>query len=162
MLLYQAARLIRERVRALDFIDVNDLVDEFARFIRQELDYKLEARHADTFRRNFADTDAVVVPKVYWDYSGVRMLTLEYLEGVQLADLELEVTAVDARRELQVAPRGATRTSVDAHRAPAHERDVDEPEIAPVAAVAAVVAEHQELALGTTSGPQSGPPPKPS
>ena len=52
-LLYQAARLIRERVRALDFIDVNDLVDEFARFIRQELDYKLEARHADTFRRNF-------------------------------------------------------------------------------------------------------------
>ena len=56
-LLYQAARLIRERVRALDFIDVNDLVDEFARFIRQELDYKLEARHADTFRRNFADSE---------------------------------------------------------------------------------------------------------
>jgi ubiquinone biosynthesis protein len=99
-LLYQAARLIRERVRALDFIDVNDLVDEFARFIRQELDYKLEARHADTFRRNFADSEVVVVPKVYWDYSGVRMLTLEYLEGVQLADLELETTAVDARRQL--------------------------------------------------------------
>ena len=57
-LLYQAARLIRERVRALDFIDVNDLVDEFARFIRQELDYKLEARHADTFRRNFADSES--------------------------------------------------------------------------------------------------------
>ena len=87
-------------MRALDFIDVNDLVDEFARFIRQELDYKLEARHADTFRRNFADSDVVVVPKVYWDYSGVRMLTLEYLEGVQLADLELEVTSLDARREL--------------------------------------------------------------
>jgi ubiquinone biosynthesis protein len=99
-LLYQAARLIRERVRALDFIDVNDLVDEFARFIRQELDYKLEARHADTFRRNFEASDVVVVPKVYWDYSGVRMLTLEYLDGVQLADLELEETALDARREL--------------------------------------------------------------
>ena len=99
-LLYQAARMIKERVRALDFIDANDLVDEFARFIRQELDYKLEARHADTFRRNFADSDVVVVPKVYWDYSGVRMLTLEFLEGVQLADLELETTAVEARREL--------------------------------------------------------------
>jgi ubiquinone biosynthesis protein len=99
-LLYQAARIIRERVRALDFIDVNDLVDEFARFIRQELDYKLEARHADTFRRNFSESDVVVVPKVYWDYSGARMLTLEYLEGVQLADLELEATALDARREL--------------------------------------------------------------
>ena len=65
-LLYQAARLIKERVRALDFIDANDLVDEFARFIRQELDYKLEARHG--FRRNFAGSETVVVPKVYWDY----------------------------------------------------------------------------------------------
>src|ERR687897_1487992 len=99
-LLYQAARLIRERVRALDFIDVNDLVDEFARFIRQELDYKLEARHADTFRRNFTGSDTVVVPRVYWDYSGARMLTLEYLEGVQLADFEVEASALDVRREL--------------------------------------------------------------
>src|SRR5918995_4710829 len=99
-LLYQAARLIRERVRALDFIDVSDLVDEFARFIRQELDYKLEARHADTFRRNFAGSATVVVPKVYWEYSGARLLTLEYLDGVQLADLELEETDLEARREL--------------------------------------------------------------
>jgi ubiquinone biosynthesis protein len=99
-LLYQAARLIRERVRALDFIDVNELVDEFARFIRQELDYKLEARHAESFRRDFEASDDVVVPKVYWDYSGARLLTLQYLEGVQLADLDLESTPLEARREL--------------------------------------------------------------
>jgi ubiquinone biosynthesis protein len=99
-LLYQAARMIKERVRALDFIDAHELVDEFARFIRQELDYKLEARHADTFRRNFADSELVVVPKVYWDYSGVRMLTLEFLDGVQLADLDLDVTSLEERREL--------------------------------------------------------------
>src|SRR5688572_9344441 len=49
-LLYQAARLVKERIRSLDFIDARALVDEFARFIRQELDYKLEARHADTLR----------------------------------------------------------------------------------------------------------------
>ncbi len=99
-LLYQAARMIKERVRALDFIDAQALVDEFARFIRQELDYKLEARHADTFRRNFVDSDVVVVPKVYWDYSGTRMLTLEFLDGLQLADLDLEVTSLEERRDL--------------------------------------------------------------
>jgi ubiquinone biosynthesis protein len=99
-LLYQAARLIKERVRALDFIDANELVDEFARFIRQELDYKLEARHADTFRRNFAGSETVVVPKVYWDYSGARLLTLEYLDGIQLADFELHESALDERRAL--------------------------------------------------------------
>ena len=99
-LLYQAARMIKERVRALDFIDAQALVDEFARSIRQELDYKLEARHAETFRRNFADSERVVVPKVYWDYSTVRMLTLEYLDGVQLADLDYAATSLEERREL--------------------------------------------------------------
>ncbi len=99
-LLYQAARMIKERVRALDFIDAHALVDEFARSIRQELDYKLEARHAETFRRNFADSDRVVVPKVYWDYSTVRILTLEYLDGVQLGDLDYGVTSLEERREL--------------------------------------------------------------
>jgi ubiquinone biosynthesis protein len=99
-LLYQAARMIKERVRALDFIDAHALVDEFARSIRQELDYKLEARHADHFRRNFADSELVVVPKVYWDYSTARMLTLEFLDGVQLVDLDLDATSLEERREL--------------------------------------------------------------
>jgi ubiquinone biosynthesis protein len=99
-LLYQAARMIKERVRALDFIDAQDLVDEFARFIRQELDYNLEARNAETFRRNFDGSDFVVIPKVYRTYSGMRMLTLEYIEGVQLADLDLEATPLEERRAL--------------------------------------------------------------
>ena len=41
-LLYQAARLVRERIRALDFVDTRQLVDEFARSIRKELDYRQE------------------------------------------------------------------------------------------------------------------------
>ena len=53
-LMYQAARLAKERIRAPDFIDANEIVDEFARSIRQELDYRLEARNADGFHRNFA------------------------------------------------------------------------------------------------------------
>ena len=99
-LLYQAARIIKERVRSLDFIDAAALVDEFARSIRQELDYKLEGRNADTFRRNFADSQLVVVPKVYWSYSARRILTLEFLDGVQLADLDLDARSLDERREL--------------------------------------------------------------
>ena len=99
-LLYQAARIIKERVRSLDFIDASALVDEFARSIRQELDYRLEARHADTFRRNFAGSETVRVPKVYWSYSGPHVLTLEFLDGVQLADLDLATTSLETRREL--------------------------------------------------------------
>jgi ubiquinone biosynthesis protein len=99
-LMYQAARLARERIRALDFIDANEIVDEFARSIRQELDYRLEGRNADIFHRNFAGHPHVSIPKVYWSYTRSRVLTLEYLDGVQLADLELEHWPLDQRRKL--------------------------------------------------------------
>src|SRR5206468_3462706 len=65
-LLYQAARIARERVRALEFIDARELVDEFARSIRHELDYRQEARNAQSFHRNFAGHPHVRIPRVYW------------------------------------------------------------------------------------------------
>src|SRR6267378_8448322 len=76
-LLYQAAKLAKERIRALDFIDTNEIVDEFARSIRQELDYRMEARNADGFHKNFAGHPHVSVPRVYWTYTRSRVLTLE-------------------------------------------------------------------------------------
>ena len=99
-LMYQAARLVKERIRALDFIDANEIVDEFARSIRQELDYRLEARNADSFHKDFAGHPHVAVPRVYWSYTRSRVLTLEYLDGVQLADLDLEHWSLDQRRRL--------------------------------------------------------------
>ena len=99
-LLYQAARLVKERVRALDFIDARGLVDEFARQIRQELDYRLEARNAKTFYRNFAGDPHVQVPRVYWTYTRARVLTLEWLQGTQLADVDTLPLTLDERRDL--------------------------------------------------------------
>jgi ubiquinone biosynthesis protein len=99
-LLYQAARIAKERVRALDFIDARQLVDEFARSIRQELDYRLEARNADTFHRNFAGHPHVRVPRVYWSYTRSRVLTLEWLDGTQVADINPEEWTVEDRRDL--------------------------------------------------------------
>jgi ubiquinone biosynthesis protein len=99
-LLEQAARIVKERVRALDFVDTREVVDEFARSIRQELDYRQEARNAQAFHRNFAGHPHVVVPRVYWSYASQRVLTLEYLDGVQLADLELDAWTVEQRRRL--------------------------------------------------------------
>jgi ubiquinone biosynthesis protein len=99
-LMYQAARLAKERIRALDFIDTHEIVDEFARSIRQELDYRLEGRNADVFHHNFAGHPHVAVPRVYWSYTRSRVLTLERLEGTQLADLDLDNWALDQRRRL--------------------------------------------------------------
>jgi ubiquinone biosynthesis protein len=99
-LLYQAARLVKDRVRALDFIDAEQVVDEFARSIRAELDYRAEARNAEVFRRNFAGNPDVRIPSVYWSYSRRRVLTLELLEGTQLADIDIASLSEAERRDL--------------------------------------------------------------
>jgi ubiquinone biosynthesis protein len=99
-LMYQAARLVKERVRSLDFIDARGLVDEFARQLRTELDYRLEGRHAQTFHRNFAGDRNVHVPKVYWQYTRARVLTLEWIEGTQLKDVDTLPLSLEERRDL--------------------------------------------------------------
>ena len=101
-LLYQVARTVRRRVDRLSFIDPVAVVDEFARSIRRELDYRIEARNAEIFRRNFAEEPRIAIPRVYGTYSGERVLTLERLVGVQLGDLDREATPMDERRRLAI------------------------------------------------------------
>ncbi len=114
-LLYQAARIAKERVRALDFIDARGLVDEFARSIRQELDYRNEGRNAETFRRHFAGHPHVRVPKVYWTYTRSQVLTLEYLEGTQLADVDPLEYSLEERRRLAYLMTEAWMTMIFRH-----------------------------------------------
>ena len=114
-LLYQAARLLRERVKALEFMDPQELVDEFARSIRLELDYGHEARNAEAFYRNFAKDERVVVPRVIRQYSTPRILTLEFLRGTKVADLDLESMRPDERRDVAYKLADAWMTMVFRH-----------------------------------------------
>jgi ubiquinone biosynthesis protein len=96
-------------------MDPEELVDEFARSIRLELDYAHEARNAERFRRNFARESGVVVPRVIRQYSGMRMLTLEYLHGTKVAELDLERMRPDERRDIAYGMADAWMTMVFRH-----------------------------------------------
>ena len=114
-LMRSAARFMRERIRAFDFIDTDELVDEFARSIRQELDYLHEARNAETFRRNFGASEHVVIPKVQWRYTTQRVLTLEYLDGVQIRDVDVADRPASERRALAYRMTDAWMTMIFRH-----------------------------------------------
>ncbi len=114
-LMASVARVLRQRVRQLDFVDAGELVDEFARSIRQELDYQQEARNAEAFRRNFAGDERVVVPRVWWRYTTSRLLTLERLDGTHVRDLELDSWDDSDRRELAYRLTDAWMTMIFRH-----------------------------------------------
>ena len=114
-LLYQAAKLLKERVRALEFIDPRELVDEFARSIRLELDYGHEARNAEAFHRDFADDPAVLVPRVVRSYSTGRLLTLEYVHGTKVSELDLGRMDPAQRRDVAYRMADTWMTMVFRH-----------------------------------------------
>jgi ubiquinone biosynthesis protein len=114
-LLYQAARFMRSHVKALSFVDTVAIVDEFARSIRAELDYRAEARNAERFRRNFAASATVRVPRVYWSYSGARVLTFEFLDGEQIGDVDTSRLHVEERRALANAIAETWMTMIFRH-----------------------------------------------
>ena len=80
--------------------DVVALAQEFAQTLRAELDYVREARNAERFAENFADDPGVHVPRVFWETSTSRVLTLERLRGIKVSDVEALDAAGIGRKEL--------------------------------------------------------------
>ncbi|ERN40056.1 putative unusual protein kinase [Rubidibacter lacunae KORDI 51-2] len=72
------------------------IYDECCRILWQEADYLNEGRNADTFRRNFRRHSHVRVPRVYWRFTSLRVLTLEYVPGIKVSHYDaLEAAGVD-------------------------------------------------------------------
>ncbi|KAL3828846.1 hypothetical protein ACJIZ3_017648 [Penstemon smallii] len=68
--------------------DVVALIDEFARRVYQELNYVQEGQNARRFKKLYADKEDVLVPDIFWDYTGGKVLTMEWVEGVKLNEQE--------------------------------------------------------------------------
>jgi predicted unusual protein kinase regulating ubiquinone biosynthesis (AarF/ABC1/UbiB family) len=66
--------------------DVRALVEEFASTTRDEIDYVAEAHNAETFAENFADDSRIRIPRVVWDVSTRRVLTLEDVSAIKVND----------------------------------------------------------------------------
>jgi len=64
------------------------LADEFAKTIRQEMDYKREARMLVEIRENFAGYEGIRMPRVIDSHSTGRVLTMEYVEGTKISNVE--------------------------------------------------------------------------
>lgn len=82
----------------MGWINLRVLHEEFSRIVRAELDYLQEGRNADRFRLNFSDDRRVVIPRVYWEYSRGKVLTLEFIGGTKISECAIiKESGVDCR-----------------------------------------------------------------
>ena len=75
------------------------VVKEFAAWTMRELDFKVEATNTERFRYNLKDEPDIKIPKVYWDLTSQKVLTMEFVDGVKL-DEEERLAKMKLSREL--------------------------------------------------------------
>lgn len=64
------------------------IYEECSTILYQEIDYINEGKNADRFCRDFRNVKWVRVPLVYWDYTASKVLTLEYVPGIKINELD--------------------------------------------------------------------------
>ncbi|WP_293336518.1 AarF/ABC1/UbiB kinase family protein [Microcoleus sp. CAWBG58] len=76
--------------------DLESLYHEFFKILYQEIDYVQEGKNSDRFSHNFQEYPQIIVPKVYWQYTTKKVLTVEYAPGIKVDDrISLEAIGVD-------------------------------------------------------------------
>lgn len=78
--------------------DPKGMVEELAKTFRKEIDFKNEGRNIEIFSSNFKDDPTIFVPKVFWDLTTSKVLTMEYIHGVKVSNLtEIERRGLDRK-----------------------------------------------------------------
>jgi len=91
------------------------LVQEFARWTEEELDYRIEARHATVLRRNAEGESLERNPRVYPELTTTRVLTLEYLEGIPVVDIVMAIRRNDTAFLEQLSAQGHDMRRIASH-----------------------------------------------
>ncbi|GJD11867.1 Uncharacterized protein Gasu2_59910 [Galdieria sulphuraria] len=69
-------------------INLQSIIEEFGKLIYEEIDYISEARNGERFRQLYSSIPYVYVPKVYWEYTRDKVLTMEWVDGTRLTDTD--------------------------------------------------------------------------
>ena len=104
-LLARLAGLLEGHVQEFARFHAREVVRQFTRTLRAELDLAAECRNAERVAQSFRDNPAIVVPKVYWEWTGERVNVQAYVDGTpSRAPAALAAAGLDRR---VLAQRGA-------------------------------------------------------
>ena len=95
-----ALRLLRAWRRLRRRVDLDRFAEELRTTTLRELDLAAEGRHAERFARDFAGDGKVHVPRIYWEQSARRTLTMEDVGFIKIADLDTLAAAGIERAEV--------------------------------------------------------------
>ncbi|WP_238323063.1 ABC1 kinase family protein [Gorillibacterium massiliense] len=81
-------KFLGKKTKVGNLVDLDALYDEFYVVLSDELDYYKEGESAERIQLNFIANDEILVPKIYWDFTTHKVLTMEFLDGVKINELD--------------------------------------------------------------------------
>jgi ubiquinone biosynthesis protein len=69
-------------------LKAKEVVGEFDKYLHDELDLMREAANGSQLRRNFADSDLLLVPEMYWDYCSPSVIVMERMHGIPISQID--------------------------------------------------------------------------
>jgi ubiquinone biosynthesis protein len=87
-ILQDLAALAEHRLKWAAKYQIRDMVEEFSKSLRAELDYTIEGRNAEKISNQFRHDPYIYVPNVFWEYTTKKVLTMEYVDGVKFHEIE--------------------------------------------------------------------------
>ena len=86
------------------------IVDEFAERIFEEMDYENEGRNSERFAELYGAMQDIYVPKIHWQHTARRVLTMEWIDGTKLTNLEeIEAQGINATYLIEVGVQCSLR-----------------------------------------------------
>ena len=83
--------------------NLRSIIDELAERIFEETNYNQEGRNADKFKKLYGYIEEIYVPKIYWGYTGKRVLTMEWIDGIKLTDVDaVQAQGIDATHLVEI------------------------------------------------------------
>lgn len=64
------------------------MVQEFSVQIKKELDFTHEGKNSEIVAVSLADIPEIKIPRIYWEYSGETVLTMEFVQGCRIDDVD--------------------------------------------------------------------------
>jgi len=86
-IMFFIATLIEKHIHGLDILNPTGIIKEFERTIKKEVDFRVEASHIEHFFENFKNDSNIYVPKIYRNFSTKKVLTMEFIDGVKLSNI---------------------------------------------------------------------------
>ncbi|HLG23996.1 MAG TPA: AarF/ABC1/UbiB kinase family protein [Candidatus Nanoarchaeia archaeon] len=82
------ARVLSDKIENVRRFNPIRIVSEFKEWTEKELDFKIEARNAQRFYKNFFNSKTVKIPKIYEQHSTEKVLVMEFIDGIELHDIK--------------------------------------------------------------------------